>query len=538
MIEAISSWLKNRRIHNSSHLLMISLLLFSLTLFSCSPHFQPVPRHDSHTLFMAMADDPSTLDWNKATDGISFEVITNLMDGLTRFDKKLKVSPNIALSWESSGSKVFIFHLDPKRTWSDGKPVTAFNFRDSFLRLLSPKTASPYAYYLFDIENASCFHAGKCSAAQVGINVPNPQTLMIRLAHSMAAFPSLLTSPITDPIRSDLIQKYKDGWTLPEHLVTNGRFTLKDWWHGDSLILEARKDISPKPSLRSIQFLIVPEPVTQLLLYDRHVLDVVGVPSFYVKKYEHSPDLHRIPQFSTVYYSMNVKRPPFDNIHVRRAFALAIDRSDLRELFQNALPVSRSFIPRGLLGYSNNAAYSFSPQDARSELSLAGYPDGKHFPRVTLIFPSGTQSRILAVHFQESFRKILHVSIHLRSLEWKAFLAKLDSKTPQMYQSGWLADYPDPNTFMTLMLTDSGNNRTGWGDPVFDQLVLQASMSGDNAVRKELYQKAQLQLLRVGIPVIPLSEGLSNILVHQNVKGFWHDPIGTDHLEHVIKTSR
>ena len=513
----------------------IHLLFLFLLLLSCSPHFQPVSRHDSHTLFTAMADDPSTLDWNKATDGISFEVITNLMDGLTRFDKSLKVSPDIALSWETVGNRDFIFHLDPKRTWSDGKPVTASDFRDSFLRLLSPKTASPYAYYLFDIDNASCFHESKCSASEVGIDVPNPQTLKVRLSHSMAAFPSLLTSPITDPIRIDLIQKYKDKWTLPQYLVTNGRFTLKDWWHGNSLLLEARKDILPRPSLRRIQFLIVPEPVTQLLLYDRHVLDIAGVPSFYVKKYRNSPDLYRIPQFSTVYYSMNIKRPPFDNIHVRRAFALSVDRSDLRELFQNAFPVSRSFIPKGLLGYSKNGAYSYNPVEARSELALAGYPEGKNFPRVTLVFPSGTQSRILAVHFQESFRKVLNVTIHLRSLEWKAFLAKLDSKTPQIYQSGWLADYPDPNTFMTLMMTDSGNNRTGWGDPLFDRLVSMALVSDDQKVRKELYKKAQQELLRVGIPVIPLSEGLSNILVHKNIKGFWHDPLGTDHLEYVTK---
>ncbi|MHB1758396.1 MAG: peptide ABC transporter substrate-binding protein [Leptospirillum sp.] len=485
---------------------------------------------------MAMADDPSTLDWNKATDGISFEVITNLMDGLTRFNKHLNVSPDIALSWESVGNKEFVFHLDPSRTWSDGKTVTSSDFRNSFLRLLSPKTASPYAYYLFDIQNASCFHQNKCTASEVGIKVPDPKTLQVTLSHPMAAFPSLLTSPITDPVRIDLIQKYKDKWTSPEHLVTNGRFTLKDWWHGDSLLLESRKDIAPKPSLNRIRFLIIPEPVTQLLLYDRHVLDIVGVPSFYVKKYQDSPDLHRIPQFSTVYYSLNVKRPPFDNIHVRKAFALAVDRSDLRELFQNAFPISRSFIPRGLLGYEKNGGYHYDPQTARAELAKAGYPDGKHFPRVTLIFPSGTQSRILAVHFQESFRKVLHVSIHLRSLEWKAFLAKLDSKTPQMYQSGWLADYPDPNTFMTLMMTDSGNNRTGWGDPLFDHLVSQALSSDNQAVRSELYKKAQKQLLRIGIPVIPLSEGLSNMLVHQNIKGFWHDPLGTDHLENVTKT--
>ncbi len=512
------------------------LLLCFFFLTACTPHFQTVSGKSPHTLYLALADDPSSLDWNKATDGISFEVITNLMDGLTRFDRHLKVAPSIATHWESFGNQRFVFYLDPTRTWSDGKPVLAEDFRNSFLRLLSPLTASSYAYYLFDIQNASCFHEQHCQDRDVGVHVLSPLTLEVDLSHPMAAFPSLLTSPITDPVRLDLINKYRDQWTLPANLVTDGRFTVKDWWHGASILLTARKDITPAPAINHIRFLIVPEPVTQLLLYDRHILDIVGVPSFYVKKYAKSPDLHQIPQFSSVYYSMNVKRPPFDNIHIRKAFALSIDRRDLKELFQNAVPVSRSFIPKGLLGFNPDAGYHFHPDQARKELALGGFPDGKGFPRVTLIFPSGTQSRILAVHFQEAFRKVLHVHIHLRSLEWKAFLAKLDSKTPQIYQSGWLADYPDPNTFMTLMTSASGNNRTGWGNPLFDNLVAEASMTEDPAKRLKDYQKAQYLLLRDGIPVIPLSEGVSNMLIHANIRGFWHDPLGTDHLDHVTKT--
>ena len=517
----------------------IFFLLFSLVFFlvSCSPNFEHVPPKSSKTtLVVALSDDPSTLDWNKATDGISLEIVSNLMSGLTKFDRDLNVVPNLAERWESNPDHtVFTFHLRKDRFWSDGKPVTASDFKDSFLRLLDRETASPYAYYLFDIQGARCYHAGRCPASAVKIQAINPDRLIVSLSHPMVPFPSLMTNPITDPVRMDLIQKYGRHWTDPSHLVTDGSYLLKRWDHGSTVELVARKDFSRR-SIRRILFLIIPEPVTQLLLYERHVLDIAGVPSFYVGKYHRDPDFHQILQFSNLYYSLNVQRPPFSNIHVRKAFALSIDRRDLYRLFEGALPVTRSFIPKGLLGYDPEASYGFHPNQARSELAKGGFPGGRNFPRVTLFFPSGTQSRILAVHLQRQFQKVLGLTLHLRSLEWKAFLARLDSRTPAIYQSGWMADYPDPNTFMTLMTSGSGNNRTGWADTGFDQLVIKGISTTNDGKRDYLYRKAQNILTKEGLPVIPLTQGLTNLLIHRNIKGFWHDPLGNDHFEELRKT--
>jgi len=516
--------------------IQISSLLPLIFLFSCTPGFQSIPSHSSKdTLVVALSDDPSTLDWNKATDGISMEVIANLMNGLTKFDRKLHVVPNISDKWTSNDSQtVFTFHIASKRYWSDGKPVTSTDFRDSFLRLLDPKTASPYAYYLFDIKGARCFHALKCQASSVGIETPSTDLLVVHLSHPMAPFPSLMTNPITDPIRLDLVKKYGDQWTDPKNLVVDGNYLLKRWEHGSVIELLNRSN-SASPHVKKILFLIIPEPVTQLLLYKRHILDLAGVPSFYVKKYLGNPDFHQSLQFSTIYYSMNIQRPPFNNIHVRKAFALSIDRDDLYRLFNGAVPVSRSFIPKGLSGYNAKAGFGFHPRMARKELQKAGYPGGKGLPRITLFFPTGTQSRILAVYMQHQFKKILGISIRLRSLEWKVFLARLDARTPQIYQSGWMADYPDPNTFMTLMMTGSGNNRTGWSNPAFDLLVNRAVSTSDISVRQHDYLEAQQILLREAIPVFPLAQGLTNLLVHKNVHGFWHDPLGNDHFEELWK---
>ena len=515
-------------------MLTISILL---SIIACTPRFQAIPAHSSEDTFVvALSDDPSTLDWNKATDGISLEVIANLMYGLTKFDKNLHVVGNVSDHWSSNPDQtIFTFHISSKSRWSDGLPVTSSDFRDSFLRLLRPETASPYAYYLFDILGAPCFHAQKCPASSVGIKTPAPDQLVIELSHPMAPFPSLMTNPITDPVRMDQIRKYGDRWTDPDHLVTDGPYLLKRWVHGSLLELSRKTLPVSGHSIRKILFLIIPEPVTQLLLYERHILDFAGVPSFYVKKYLHDPDFHQSLQFSTIYYSMNVLRPPFTNRHVRKAFAMSVDRQDLFRLFDGAVPVSRSFIPKGLTGFDPNAGFGFHPRKAREELKEAGYPQGKGLPLITLFFPTGTQSRILAVYMQQQFKKILGVNVQLRSLEWKVFLARLDSRTPMLYQSGWMADYPDPNTFMTLMMNGSGNNRTGWSSPEFDSLVQRAVSTSSEKDRENKYLKAQDILLRQGISVIPLAQGLTNLLVHKDVHGFWHDPLGNDHFEDVWK---
>jgi len=462
------------------------------------------------------------------------------MVGLTRFDKNQEVVPSESDSWtiDPKGER-FVFHIRSSASWSDGKPETSADYRNSFLRLLDPGTASPYAYYLYDIKNAQCYNQGHCPASSVGIHLLSPHRLEIDLSHPMKNFPSLLTNAITDPIRLDLINKDPLHWTEPGHFVGNGVFNLVAWHHDAYLVLKrSRPDPSHPDLISTITFLVIPEPVTQLTLYEQHRLDIEGIPSFYLKKYQNSPELRRIPQLSTIYYSMNISRKPFDNIHVRKAFALSVDRVRLERIFLHALPSLDSFIPRGLPGYDPGAGFPFDPDQARRELALGGFPDGHGFPSVTLVFPEGTQSRILATFMQQTFKDSLGVTIKLRSLEWKAFLSGLDSHTPALYQSGWIADYPDAMTFLSLMRSGSGNNRTGWSDPAYDKLLDQAENETDPTLKSSLYDRAQEMVLRKGVVAIPLAQGISNILVPLTVRGYWHNAMGMDSLEFVRKLTK
>jgi oligopeptide transport system substrate-binding protein len=178
---------------------------------------------------MNLGSEPPTLDWSLATDNVSITVIENLMEGLTRYDEKLQPQPAIAKRWEvSENGKIYRFYLRGDVRWTDGQPVTAQDFEYSWKRLLDPKTAAEYAYFLYDIVNAYEYSTGQLKdPSQVGVKALNPWTLEVHLKKPIVYFPSIATFMVTFPQRKDLIEKYGDRWTDPAYLVTNGPFKLR-----------------------------------------------------------------------------------------------------------------------------------------------------------------------------------------------------------------------------------------------------------------------------------------------------------------------
>ena len=188
-----------------------------LVLCICAAGCKSAPQNNPDASFRVnLGTEPPSLDWSKATDHVSFNVIANLMVGLTEFDKELKPAPVIAKSWEvlDSGKKV-IFHLRDDVLWSDGKKVRAQDFEFSWKRLLNPKTASEYAYILFDIVNAEAYNRGKAEAGSVGVRALDDVTLEVQLRHPASYFLTLTTFEVTFPQRQDVIEKHDSRWTEP-----------------------------------------------------------------------------------------------------------------------------------------------------------------------------------------------------------------------------------------------------------------------------------------------------------------------------------
>ncbi len=489
-----------------------------LALASCSPS----PLADSSVFRMSIKNEPPTLDWSLATDSVSFTILTNIMEGLTQYDSELNPQPAIAKSWEySENGKTITFYLRNDVYWSDGKPVTAEDFEYSWKRLLAPETAAQYAYFLFDIENASQYNSGEITNPDlVGVRALAPDILQVRLKKPVVYFPSITTFMVTYPARQDIIRQHGDSWTEPGKIVTNGPYTLEEWEHEYKLVLKANPNhYEGKPSVDTIRIFVVQEPTTSLTLYETGELDYIELPSVAIPHYKSSPEYRNQPQLRGSYYGFNVQKAPFKDVRVRQAFAHAIDRSRIPAIMKGGELPSSSWIPKGMFAYNENIGLKFDPEKAKSLLEQAGYPGGKGFPKVTAVFNTRYSNQLIGEFLQAQWKEHLNVHIDLESQEWKVLLRRLDLDPPQLFKLGWGADFPDPDNFMNLFIKSSGNNRLRWSHPRYDELVALGSTLKRPEDRQAIYDEAQTILTEKEAPMIPLFVAAQNLLVKPYVKG-------------------
>jgi len=270
-------------------------------------------------------------------------------------------------------------------------------------------------------------------------------------------------------------------------------------------------------------------PTSALALYESGELDFIdgrGIPPLEVPRLRLSPEFKAEPQFRGNYIGFNVKKPPFDNPLVRRAFSAAIDRASLAELIQGAGIPSTSWIPKGMLGYDPEVGIKFNPEQAKAWLAEAGYRDRKGFPKVTFLYPDVGSNRIVAEAIQSMWKEYLGVEVELDNQEWKVFLSTLDTDPPPVFRAGWGADFPDPHNFMNLFECKSGNNRTRWCNPEYDNLVEKAAEENNPEKRIAIYREAQKILTEIDVPIAPIFISVQQNMIKPYVVGLDPDPLG------------
>jgi oligopeptide transport system substrate-binding protein len=459
------------------------------------------------------------------TDSNSFDVIVNLMSGLTEYESNLTVKPACAKSYEVlDGGKRYLFHLRPDVYWSDGKRVVAGDFAYAWKRLLNPETAAQYAFFLYDLVNAQAYNEGKIKDANlVGVKALNDDTLEVRLTKPAAYFIYLTAFCPTFPERRDVIERFGDRWSEPEHIVTNGPFVLKRWEHEYKIELAANPHyFAGCPKLRAIKMFMIPEVSTAFALYENNELDFIdnrSVSTDDLERVEHSPEYHNFPLLRSNYVAFNVTKKPFDDAKVRKAFAMAIDRSVFPVILRRHERPIDSWIPPGLLGYSATSGPGYHPDQARKLLAEAGYENGANFPHVSMLYPTREDTQIVVEAIQDQLKRNLNVHIDLVNEEWKVYLSNLHMDAPPIFRGNWGADYPDPQTFMNIFTQGNGNNYTRWLSPAYDSLIAEAQSEQNKEKRGTLYQTADHMLCSVAVPIVPTYLSSQNLMVKPWVHG-------------------
>ena len=471
--------------------------------------------------------EPDTLDWSKATDSYSFDVIANIMVGLTKYNNDLKSIPSLATSWEiSNDGRIYTFFLDRTTQWTDGKPVVAGDFIYSWQRILNPQTAGPYAYLLYPIKNAYEFNIGQIKdPSQLGIKALDDYTLQVELDSPLAFFLNLTSWCIYFPQRKDIVEKYKDDWTEPENIITCGPFKLDKWQHEYKVTLKRNPYYkNPIPNLEEVRFFIVPEQSSAFSLYLNNELDYIdnrSIPISEIETVRKMSETNIHPLLRGTYVGFNVNKPPFDNQLARAAFSHAINRNVYPKVLKRGEVPATSWIPPGLKDfYSPEIGRDYNPDLAKELLSKAGYPNGKGFPKVKMYFPTREDAKLIAEASQALWKKILNVNVEIVNLEWKVYLSSLQQDPPHLFRMSWGADYPDPDTFMSVFTSTAGNNHGRWKNKTYDHLVTQATKTLDLNVRKSLYKKAQKILLEEDVAIVPLLFNTQVLLNKPWIKNF------------------
>lgn len=480
--------------------------------------------------------EPQSLDPAIIHDSAANAVAMQLFEGLTEFDPKTSQAiPAAAERWEvSPDGKTYTFYLHPNAKWSDGHPLTADDFVYSWRRVVAPATAANYAYMAFYVKNGEAISQSKASPEQLGVKALDEHTLQVELERPTAFFPSIAAFLTLRPTPRWVIEQYGDDWTRPEHMVSNGFFKLTEWVPQKNIVMVPNEHYWDRAQIKldKVIFLPIEDQETSLkkamageIHYAREI------PSIKIPSLQGNPNFQMQPMLGTYFIMLNTTRKPLNDINVRKALWLAIDRKKLMETVKMG-KANLSLTPQGVGSYVPPQGEDFDLVKAREYLAKAGFSDPKTFPKLVLTYNTDSNHKMNMEIVQSMWRQNLGIDVEMQNVEWKVLLQNRNMLDYDIQRAGWYGDYLDPNTFLDLMLTGGGNNNTGWSNAKYDALIAQAANSNDNAVRWKYFSEAEKIVLDEA-PIIPLYTYTLPSWISTQLDGFYTNLIDMHPLKGV-----
>lgn len=545
--QATTSRLPHGRQHWLALLRAAGLGCLALLAASCADEPDvPVVQRAPGVLVRLSNDEVQSLDPHKVSTVDDTRIATELFEGLTRHTADGRVEPGLAERWTvSPDGLVWRFTLRPRLRFSDGSPLTADDVVASLRRLLAPGTTAPNANLHYAIENAEAVAKGTLPPEQLAVRALSADTIEIRLDRPLPAFVELMAHASAVVLPSRLIAARGDDWIKQRPLVSSGPFRLKQWRLHSALELERNPYYHDAANvhLRGVSYLPTQNDQTALRLFRAGAADVMTdfSPRELPLLRESVPQAIRVaPYRGSYYFTFNTRKPPFNDVRVRRALAMTVDRKIMVEkvIGLNA-PVAYSIVPPGLGGYGSAVlpGYAGWPMEkrmaeARRLLAAAGY--GPENPLTFEIrYNTDTEHRRVSLALSQMW-KPLGVIARLANAEAAVHFSSLKAGDFTMARSGWIADYAGAENFLSVFLSDAGPlNYSGYNNPSFDAQVRAALAMPDPMARNAALRAAETMLVE-DVPMLPLNFYVSRNLVGPNVRG-WIDNIANYHPSRTLR---
>ena len=495
---------------------LLVTLFAALLLAACSKKSSSAVD-GTKTLHVGNGTEVQDLDPQVVTGVPENKVINAIFEGLViEGPTGTDTAPGVAERWETSADGLkWTFHLRADARWSNGDPVTAHDFLRSYQRILTPSLAAEYASKLHHVVGAEDYNTGKITDfSQVGFKALDDRTLLITLRQRMPFLLEALKHYSWFPVHLPTVEKFAgvtrkgSRWTRAENMVSNGAFVLSSWQPNQKIIVTRSPTYWDRANVKldAIHYYPIESMETEERMFrtgQLHKTNELPIAKIDTYKRTYPTNYRQDIYYGTYFYRLNVTRPPLNDVRVRRALALAIDRELLvAQVTRGGQAPAYHFIP-ATEKFTSQARLRGDLTEARRLLAAAGYPEGRGFPKIELLYNTSENHRVIAEAIQQMWHRHLGVEIGLRNEEWKVYLDSQDALNFDLCRAGWIADYTDPNTFADMWVTGGGNNDTGFANAEYDRL-LRASMDAQtDEQRFAIYQQLE-KILIDEMPVIPI----------------------------------
>ena len=486
---------------------------------------------------VAISSDTGTMDpaGSIALTYLAYSV--SALDELLTYDENGEIEYRAAESYEvNDDSTVWTFHLREDALWSDGTPVTSADFMNTITRALDPASGSGYANYLFPIENAEAIYNSEADMDSLGVETPDEHTLIFRLAEPCVYFLDLLRLPVYTPSCSEYADSVDSGWDRdPETSLSNGPFCLAEYVPDQYFVLEKNENYwnADAVKLDTITYRFFDDTQSMANAYEAGEADVAtSLSSTVMEAYEGTDDLFVTDQIATRYIYMNLNVEPLNDVRVREAINLAINREELCQIVGSDTEPAYNLVAKYMKDkntgeyFVDEADQPFEEDVAKAQelLAEAGYPNGEGFPELTYNYPTLEMDSDTAQVIQEQLKENLNITINLEAQELQANYSTRYAGDFDLCRMNWTADFADPYTYLSMLLSNSTYNCSGINDMEYDSIVAASNSESDPAKRSELLHQAEQLAVGEQFYIIPLFAMKSVNLVNPDITGIRQIP--------------